>query len=271
MECTTLQKIAFCTLTAGVLVASQSVLAHSRLQTPVAVEGITVYNNMAIGHGCESTGAWKARVIANSVVFPDGTDSTVSINGVVVPNAKVDDYIGWGGKIAHIYSNDAFKKTHIERGRAGIEGANPVGNHSWNGDLPGDNVVGLVPIRISAVLFKTAAENPNSCAKSVTFRVADADICKITDESGFNNDTVNLWTPAVGSKFDGVPGMDGYNSPATYKITRDLDPDSPNYNPLPAGCGEGVDVVVNPSAAQLDHDMPIRDYDLPNPRIWPLN
>ena len=271
MEYTTLKKFAFCTLTAGVLAASQSVVAHTRLQTPVAVEGTTVYNNAAIGHGCDSTGAWKARVKANSVVFPDGTDSTVSINGVAVPNATVDDYIGWGGKISHIPSTDVFKKTHIERGRAGIEGANAVGNHSWNGDLPGDNVVGLVPIRISAVLFKTASENPNNCARSVTFQVAIADICKITDASGFNNDTVNLWVPAVGSMFDGVPGMDGYNSPATYKITRDLNPDSANYNPLPEACGEGVDVVVSPSAAQLNHDMPIRDYDRPNPRVWPLN
>jgi hypothetical protein len=71
-----------------------------------------------------------------------------------------------------------------------------------------------------------------------------------------------LWTPAVGSKFDGV-GLHGYNSPATYKITRDL-----VNHPLPAtglageDCGAGVDVVIDPSAAQLDHDMVI-------PGVWP--
>jgi hypothetical protein len=252
MKSTTLQQIAFSTLAIGVLAASQSAMAHTRLQTPTALEGQRVYNNATIGHGCEG-----AAVVANSMVFPDGTDSTVSIDGTVVEGAIVDDYIAWGGLISHVLSRDAFDKTAIEFGRAGLEGGNAVGNHSWKGNVPGTGVVGLVPIRIGAASFPDT-----SCAKSVTFRVAIADICKITNVAGFNDTTLNLWTPAVGSVFDGV-GLHGYNSPATYKITRDL-----ANNPIPEAdangnaCGEGVDVVVDPSAAQLDHDMPI-------PGVWP--
>jgi hypothetical protein len=262
MEHTTFKKIAFFTLTAGALVASQSVLAHTRLQTSTTVEGTTVYNNATIGHGCavavgSPAGTPRSPVIANSMIFPDGTDSTVSIGGAVVDGAIVDDYIAWGGKISHIPSKDVFEKSSIERGRAGLAGANAVGNHSWDGKLNGDNYVGLVPIRISGAFI-----NPDSCANTVTFRVAIADICKITNVAGFSDQTVDLWTPAVGSVFDGV-GLHGYNSPATYKITRNL-----VTSPLPAtglageDCGAGVDVVIDPSAAQLDHDMPI-------PGVWP--
>jgi len=260
MERTTLQKITYCTLTAGILVASQSVLAHTRLQTPEVVEGTKSYNAAAIGHGCESATGSSANlpVIANSVIFPDGTDSIISIKGKVVNGAVVADYIGWGGTlISHIQSKDVFEKSTVEYGRAGFTEHSPVGNHSWKGNLPGDDNVGLVPIRIGGTFI-----NEDSCAKSVTFRVAIADICKITGVSGFNEHTVNLWTPAVGSYFDGQEGTHAYNSPATFKITRDLNPKSPNYHKLPKGCGAGVDVVVDPSAAQLNHDLPI-------PGVWP--
>jgi hypothetical protein len=262
MEHNTFKKIAFYTLTAGVLVASQSVLAHTRLQTNTTPEGKTVYNNATIGHGCATVagapaGTPRGAVIANSMIFPDGTDSTVSIGGAVVEGAITDDYIAWGGKISHIPSKDVFEKSVMERGRAGLAGANAVGNHSWDGKLNGDGYTGLVPIKISGAFI-----NPDSCANSVTFRVAIADICKITNVAGFSDQTVNLWTPAVGSNFDGA-GLHGYNSPATYKITRDL-----VAQPLPEtdqngnACGAGVDVVIDPTADQLNHDMPI-------PGVWP--
>jgi hypothetical protein len=251
MERTTLQKIAFCTMTAGVLVASQSVLAHTRLQTPTVVEGTRVYNNAAIGHGCNGNA-----VVANSIVFPDGTDSTIKINDAVVPGATVDQFIDWGGKIAHVASKDVFENSAVEFGRAGIDGGNAVGNHSWGGNLPGTSNVGLVPIRINGAFI-----NPESCALSVTFQVAIADICEITGMSGFSDTTVNFWTPALeGSNFNGDPANEHhYNSPATYKITRDL-----KAHPLPNSCKKvGVDVVVDPSADQLNHDLPI-------PGVWPL-
>lgn len=248
MEHATLPKIVFIALTTGALVASQSALAHTKLQTPTAVEGTRVYNNAAIGHGCGEN-----PVIANSIVFPDGTDSIVKINGAPVSGAIVDDYISWGGLISHIPSKDVFAKSDVKWGRAGLAGNNAVGNHSGYGSIPAHGYVGLVPFRVNAAVI-----NAESCAQSVTFNVAIADICKVTSVSNFTAETVNLWTPAVGSKFDGV-GLDGYNSPATYKITRDL-----VKNPLPSTCnGVGVDVVVDPSADQLNADLPI-------PGAWPL-
>jgi hypothetical protein len=279
-----LQKIAFCTLTAGVLAASQNVLAHTRLQTSTVTEGKTVYNNATIGHGCAPAvaGAANSPVIANSMVFPDGTDSMVYKIIPAIPEVPavpatdttpeipaipaipasrelaegtIDDYIAWGGKISHIPSKDVFEKTAIEFGREGLAGANAVGNHSWKGALPGNNNVGLVPIKIGAAFINEA-----SCANSVTFRVAIADICKITKVTGFNEHTVNFWTPVVdGSNFNGDPlNPHHYNSPATYKITRDL-----VAHPLDGACPNGgIDVEIDPSAAQLNHDLPI-------PGVWP--
>jgi hypothetical protein len=245
MKHSTFQKAAFCTLAVGVLATSQSVLAHTNLTKRTVEEGTTVYNDAAVGHGCGD-----APVIANSVVFPDGTDSIVSIAGVVVEGASVFDYIEGVPAIKKVISNAAFKKSAVAHGRAD----KVVGIHSWSGSVAAHDTVGLVSMMIGGV--KIIDE---SCAKSVTFKVAVADICKITRVAGFNDTSVNFWTPKVGSNFDRA---DGQSEPTSLTITRT------SSSPLPAqdvkgnACGQGVDVVVTPSADQLNHDMPI-------PRVWP--
>ncbi|MBK8816348.1 MAG: hypothetical protein IPN42_12990 [Methylococcaceae bacterium] len=250
MERTTIKTIAYSALTAGILAASQGVFAHTTLQTNRAVEGTRVYNNATIGHGCGGeTGSLP--VIANSIVFPDGTDSIITIGGVVQEGAILDDYLAWGGKISHIPSRDVFSQTKVNFGRGGEAGENAVGNHSWHGSLPAHGTVGLVPLRINGTFI-----NPDSCANSVKLEVAIADVCKLTGVSGFATPgVVNFWTPFVeGSLFNRA---DGENEAASFTITRDP------ANELPETCnGVGVDVVVTPSAAQLNHDMPI-------PGVWP--
>jgi hypothetical protein len=244
-----LSKIAFFSLTAGMMAAGQNVLAHNSFTSSVVVEGTRVYNNMVIGKGCGHESP-KLPVIATSMVFPDGTDSTVKIGGEVQQGAVVDDYIDWGGKISHIPSKDIFQKQAVNFGRGGLEGNNVVGSHSWGGKLPGDGAVGLVPFRVNSAFIKE-----ESCATSVKFRVAVADICKLVKEKNLNEENVNLWIPAVGSKFDGDPATHAYDGAVDYIITRDT--------ALPDSCGgQGVEVVVEPSADQINHDLPI-------PRVWP--
>lgn len=102
---------------------------------------------------------------------------------------------------------------------------------------------------------------PTSCARSVKVIVAIADICKVTPISGFVDGVVETWTPAVGSSYDGV-GLGGFDSPASLTVTRDL-----VNNPLDAACGEGVDVEIVPSAAQLNRDMPIKSTK--GKQYWP--
>lgn len=253
MKRTKLQKIAFCTLTAGVLAASQSVVAHTTLQIPSVVEGANIYNNAQIGHGCGSeTGS--APVIANSIVFPDGTDSTVAVNGAVVDGATTDQYLNWGGQITNVPSNDIFEKNAVNCGVSGVECKNPVGNYSWKGRLAPHGTTGLVPLRIKAAFI-----NEFSCAKSVKLKVAIADICKITKVTGFSTPgVVNFWTPFVEGSLFNRP--DSKSEAANFTITRASALPEADENGV--ACGAGVDVVIIPSAAQLNHDMPI-------PGVWP--
>lgn len=74
-------------------------------------------------------------------------------------------------------------------------------------------------------------------------------------------DTVNFWTPAVGSKYDGTPGDHAYDFPVYFTINRDLE-----TNPLPEFCGAGLQVTVKSSAAQIDRDMPII---FNGTQVWP--
>jgi len=114
-------------------------------------------------------------------------------------------------------------------------------------------LTGVIPFRTSGVVIEST-----SCAKTVKFIVAIADICEITKISGFKDSTVMLWTPAVGSQFDGTEDLNGYNSPASFMVNRTSD--------QPEACGEGVDVVVTPSAAQLNRDMTVK---INGAQIWP--
>ena len=116
---------------------------------------------------------------------------------------------------------------------------------------------GHIPFVSGAVLFV-----PESCAKVVRFTFAVADICKITGFNDMNEEgSVNFWTPAVGSKYDGTPGGHAYDFPVFFTVNRDLD-----TNPLPESCGAGLQVTVKPSAAQVDRDMPII---FNGTQVWP--
>lgn len=238
-------------LAAGVVLASQGVLAHSNLVTRTVEEGNTIYNSVAITHGCgDESGEYP--VIANSVVFPDGTDSTIKVedaNGEPVTAGALTDYVSGALAVRHVVTRDAFEKNAQAHGR----NEEQVGVHSWKGFIPAHDSIGLVNMRITGVQV-----NDLSCAKTVKFEVAVADICKITNVAGFANPAnVNFWTPIVGSNFDRA---DGENEPTSLTITRTTP--MPETDEAGNACGEGLSVTVTPSAAQLNHDMPI-------PGVWP--
>lgn len=264
----TFKEFAMCSLTAAMLAASQGIFADTRLQIPVIPENTQVYNALAIVHGCDdpATGTTSTPVFGESVVFPDGVDSTITVNGVN-SNQPLSDFVqNWGNTNKKIQSNDVFpledEKTVLEK---------VVGFWGGNGKLPGVNYIGLNPFITGAVLIE-----PASCAKTVTFELVIADVCKLTNLSGFNTETVNVWTPVVeGSNYNGTPETnDGYDSPATLKVVRNiagtpatLTTAAVPANPLPASCGAGVDVVVTPSAGQINRDMRVV---INGKQEWPL-
>lgn len=225
---------------------SHSAFSHTRLEIPTVVEKLRMTNNVVIGHGC----GVGTNVIASSVVFPDGIDSIIKVNG-----AQTTDTIGayvsnYGNLYQKILSYNVFKAEDEKHDANG----NTVGFYVRSGKSP-DYYTTYLPIRVGAMTIA-----PTSCAASVKVTVSIADICEMTDIAGFADGIVNLWTPAVGSSFDGT-GLHGFNSPATLTVMRDL-----VSNPLDASCGAGLAVEVIPSAAQLNRDMPIVDN---GKQVWP--
>jgi len=240
----------------SLLLTSQMVIAHTRLQTPVINENSAKfgsnYNNEVINHGCTNpnTGKNTINTIGTVVVFPDGVDSTITVDGVESTKPLTDFVTNWGSPVAKIQNKDVFTTEDEIKTSLG----NVVGYWAGGGSGLKGGLTAVIPFRTSGVII-----NPASCAKSVKFIVAITDICKINKISEFTDATTMLWTPAVGSDFDGSKQADGYNSPASLTVKR-------SDSPLPANCGNGVDVVVTPSATQLNRDMPIKINEI---QIWP--
>lgn len=250
----TVKKIAIASLTTAMLAAAQGTVAHTRLQFPQVNENSAShganYNNQVISHGCKDpdTGAATINTLGTVVVFPDGKDSSITVDGEATA-APLEDFVSnWGSPVQKIQNKDVFLiEDEITDGLGNV-----LGYWAAGGGLKG-GLTGVIPFRTSGVII-----NPESCAQTVTFKVAIADVCKITDVAGFSDATVMLWTPAVGSDFDG-PGLNGHDSPATLTVNRTSD--------LPESCGGvGVDVVVTPSAAQLNRDMTVKYKGV---QVWP--
>lgn len=231
---------------------THNAFAHTRLEVPTIVEGVRASNNVVIGHGCGVEGGTQFPVIGASVVFPDGVDSTILVDGQPHAGALADFVQNWGNQNQKIYSKAVFAL----QGEKADANNNVVGFWAGGGDSLPHDLTGYIPFRTGAVIIE-----PTSCAASVKFYVSIADICEITPTSGFNDNTVKLWTHNnLGTPYDRVGATD--DGPAPLTITRDT-----TNNPLPANCGTtGVAVEVKPSAAQINRDMPIK---IDGVQVWP--
>lgn len=239
----------------GLTTMYQSVSAHTRLKTPVVTENNAThgsdYNAVVIAHGCRDavTNATTIDTLGTVVVFPDGKDSTITVNGQPYTGTLADYVTNWGNPVTKIQDKSIFPfEDYI---------TDPLGNKIgfWTGGGKGlkAGFRAVVPIATAGVII-----NPESCAKSVQFVVSIADICQITDAAGFSDQSVMFWTPAVGSIYQ-VEGAHASDSPATLTINRSI-------TPLPASCGAGEEVIVKPSANQLNRDMRIINE---GQQIWP--
>ena len=104
-------KLHMCSLmTAAMVAASQGTFADTRLQIPVIPEKTQVYNALAIVHGCDDpvTGTTSTPVFGESVVFPDGVDSTITVDNAA-SNQPLSAFVqNWGNTNKKIQSNDVF-------------------------------------------------------------------------------------------------------------------------------------------------------------------
>jgi hypothetical protein len=218
------------------------VSAHTRFETATVNENTRITNNVVIGHGCGDNS-----VIGTSVVFPDGVDSVITVDGQAHTGSLLDFVQNWTNANQKIYDRGLFTYQDEKTDSNG----NVVGFWAGGESLP-HNLTGFVPFRTSAVIIE-----PTSCASSVKFYVSIADICEITDSAGFNENTVELWTHNnLGTIYDRVSTTD--DGPASLTILR--------TSALPSSCGTGVAVEVKPSAAQINRDMPIK---MNGSQVWP--
>ncbi len=263
------KKLAICAMMTGLFAASQIATAHTTIQVGTINEKTATYNNVVIGHGCEdvATGLTSNPVIAQSVVFPDGLDSTITRSDGVAATSLLEFVSNWNttgsgatlvagtGFGAKIKNTDVFTKEGLKFANGST--TDRIGFYGIEGELPGIGYVGLIPFRTGSVKIE-----PSSCANSVTFKIAIADVCKVTRLQGLVTGVANIWMPSgTGSMFDSA-NLDGYGSPASMKVVRAI------TNPLPATCnGVGFDVTVTPSAAQINRDLPIKKAN--GAQYWP--
>jgi hypothetical protein len=241
-------KLLPCVLAGVALVGfSQSVLSHTSLNIAKATEGTRVINNMVIGHSCGET----SKTIGTSVVFPDGVDSTILVDGESHEGTVLDFLVNYGNNTQLILDRASFDVMDEK-----IVGGNVVGY--WAGGGPGmsNHLNAVTTVRQTA-----ASIEPTSCATEVKIKMAVADICEITSVDGFGPGTVNFWTDNTLASLYVTAGDTSDTSPA-FTIERDLE-----TNPLPESCGEtGSIVEIKASAAQVDRDMPIM---LNGTQVWP--
>lgn len=249
-------------ITQGLLIAVSALLAHgafahTRLKVPVIDENAAFhgsnYNDVVVAHGCqnESDGNSTIDTIGTVAVFPDGKDSIITVDGAPHTGQLGDFVTNWASPVTIIQDRSVFTQQSYITDSLG----NKLGFWAAGGNGLKAGYRGLLPFATAGVVIE-----PTSCAKSITFVLGIADVCEVTDSNGFSNATVQLWTPAVGSNFDGT-GLHGFDSPATLKVNRTI-------APLPESCGAGVDVVVKPSAQQLNRDMKVI---IDGQQIWPKN
>ena len=238
--------IAYSIVAAAITTFGSNGFAHTRLEVPEIIENVRASNNVVIGHGCGDR-----NVIGTSVVFPDGVDSTIIVDGQPHTGALTDFVQNWGNQNQKVFSKAVFSF----QGETVDANENVVGFWAGGGDSLPHDMAGYIPFRTGAVVIE-----PTSCAVSVKFYVSVVDVCEITPTSGFNENTVNLWTHNnLGTPYDRVSTTD--DGPASLTVTRDV-----ANNPLDASCGAGKVVEVKPSAAQINRDMPIKQN---GNQIWP--
>lgn len=220
------------------------VQAHTTVRAQ-ATENVREDNALRIGHGCGEDGP----VIAQSVVFPGDAPEVRASD----PNAAVSDL----SEVIRQGSLVGLAQSIQDRSIFGFQdeivdaNGNVVGFQARKGLLRA-NLAGRVPFQFSAPGF--VAE---SCARRLLIEIAIADICS-TAQPILAPEKLNLWIPDNGSLFATLgqaAGVEGIGGAATLVVNRNL-----QTNPLPSACGAGFDVIVTPSAAQIDRDLPIAGH-----------
>jgi hypothetical protein len=230
------------------LAFAPAALAHTTIKSQMT-EGVRDDNALRIGHGCSDESGNSFPVIAQSVVFPTDTPALTPSdpNQVVTDLSDVIEQGGIAGLLGLIQDRSIF----LRQGEKTDTNGNAIGFVGTNGELAPE-LAGRVPFQFTPPNFVAEA-----CVTKLLIQIAIADVCK-RRLPNLRPERVNLWIPDNGSRIatDALAnGVEGIGAPATLTVNRNL-----LSNPLPEGCGAGFTLTVTPSAAQVDRDLPIRNF-----------
>lgn len=223
-----------------------------------AVEATRAFTGVAIGQGCEddfkSSSPLPVKVVR--AVFPNGTGSQafkIEPNGSETPIALAN-YIEQANGGVLTLDPGMIQDKNIYKKQFEIVDANgrvrAIEARSGKLDV---NAFGIVPFHATAPSFKTG-----NCAKRLLVRIAVANYCHSTRNTNKDN-RADIWIDHVTPLFNDpdVLPHDFVATPywPTFVVNRDLD-----SNPLSGSCGEGFDIAVQPSDAEIDGYLPTSGF-----------
>ncbi len=228
------------------LVLTPAALAHTTVRSAIT-EGRTDDNAVKIEHGCEAGEGQVLPVIAQSVVFPTQSPVlTLSDGSSIGDLSEAVEQGGLAGLMHAIQDRHIFQ---VQQDKKDTDG-NTVGFSGHEGYLDA-KLQGRVSFEMTAPNFVA-----DSCVKRLVVEIAIADICNLQVPT-LRKSKVSLWIPNNGSRYasKGIQyGVQGVGDPAVMFVNRDQ-----SLNPLPITCGNGLDLTVSPSAADIDANLPIPD------------
>ena len=201
--------IQYLLIPATLAVFSQGSFAHTRLEYPNVIEKGSVHNRLNVGHGCAISATAKGgSTFAQSAIFPNavsytpiiGVDSTgTTWNNATYTTAAASTFYSPLAGIGTLLRADGAWPITLQKTDA-------LGNN--DGFIAGGKAYDQTVSAGVQTSVKTAAITipATSCARSVTFMLAVADICDINVPSAVATDKeVLYWSPIP--NFTGVPGQ----------------------------------------------------------------
>jgi hypothetical protein len=280
------KKMALVSAATVVSFAAQNVMAHTGIRD-VVQEGAVSINALNLSHGCngngDSTTEKTENIVAMSALFPNAADPKMAVVTKLNPTTGAslgtlpdlsDDIVGvvagvgftvlglntiqpnvFPNFIPNIDKNTLVgaHSTPLKRGFAAHNGPRPYASAPlWMEVTSGS---AYAPFNVGPISFKST-----SCAKSLRVRVAEVNWCMKGKANDTNPARADVWIGHMTSKFN-----DAYVMPysqadmdagkfywPTMTVVRNL-----TTNPLPAGCGDGYNLAIEPADADIDANLPM--------------
>jgi hypothetical protein len=221
------------------------------------VESKTHYTGLVITHGCQDDSKiWRLfPVTAVNSVFPNNGDSVAyKINPVTKGETLVNlaDHIeGAIGGLPSLSPKMVQDKSIFKKQQEVVDASGRVRGLLFYKGKVDTSATAVLPFRVSAPKFLTG-----SCAKRLRVRIAVANWC---ERSKADPNRADIWMGQTTPLFNDPAVMPTDNYWPTLVVNRNL-----AVNPLAESCGEGFDLAVQPSSADIDRFLPVKGY-------WPAN